>query len=89
MKNLSILLLISVVIFSSCSTTRPRLSYSGSQYNSVSDDIIIYNSSQEAIMKLASNLNKRDKILLVKVVNNDINDFEGTKITNQSVFCFL
>ena len=69
-----------VLILSSCSTTRPRLSYSGGNYHSVSDDIIIYNSTQESISKLANTLNASDKILLVQVVGNPDNELIGDMI---------
>jgi hypothetical protein len=81
MKTRIILLLFTAaIIFSSCSVTRPRLSYSGSNYNSVSDDIIIYNSTQEAVSKLTNTLSQTDKILLVQVVANDKNDFLADRI---------
>ena len=81
MKTRIILLFFTAaIIFSSCSVTRPRLSYSGSNYNSVSDDIIIYNSTQEAVSKLTNTLSQTDKILLVQVVDNDKNDFLADRI---------
>ncbi|MFC2100638.1 hypothetical protein ACFLRZ_02290 [Bacteroidota bacterium] len=80
MKSRILFLIIITILASSCSVTRPRLSYSGSNYNSVSDDIIIYNSIQEAVIKLTNTLNPNDKILLVQVVNNDKNDFLADRI---------
>jgi len=67
-------------IASSCSITRPRLSYSGSQYNSVSDDILLYNSTQQAVAKLGIKLEKGKKLLLVQIVDNDINDFLADRV---------
>lgn len=80
MKKKIFSLIIATIILSSCSVTKPRLSYSGSNYNSVSDDIIIFNSTQEAIRKLSNSLNPQNRILLVQVVNNDKNDFLGDRI---------
>ena len=80
MKNLMFLFLIITILVTSCSTTQPRLSYSGSNYNSVSDDIIIYNSTKEAVGKLANTLNPNHKILIIQVVNNDKNDFLADRI---------
>jgi hypothetical protein len=80
MESKFILLLVAALILSSCSMTRPKLSYSGSNYNSVSDDIIIYNSTQEAVIKLSNTLRQTDKILLVQVVDNDKNDFLADRI---------
>jgi hypothetical protein len=80
MKNTILIYLVICLFLSSCSVTRPRLSYSGSNYNSVSDDIIIYNSTQEAVIKLANTLNGNDKLLLVQVVSNDKNDLLADRI---------
>lgn len=80
MKLKLLILLIITTLLASCSVTRPRLSYSGSNYNSVSDDIIIYNSTQEAVSKLSNSLNVADKMLLVQVVDNDLNDFLADRI---------
>jgi len=80
MKSKLLLLIVAVALLSSCSVTKPRLSYSGGNYNSVSDDIIIYNSTQEAVSKLTNTLRQTDKILLVQVVANDKNDFLADRI---------
>ena len=80
MRLRSIFLIVFLFILSGCSITRPKLSYSGSNYNSVSDDILIYNSTQEAVTKLANTLNQNDKILLIQVVNNDKNDFLSDRL---------
>jgi hypothetical protein len=80
MKLKSLIFVLTAAFLCSCSVTRPRLSYSGSNYNSVSDDIIIYNSTQEAVSKLTNTLSPTDKILLVQVVDNDKNDFLADRI---------
>ena len=69
-----------IIFLSSCSATKPRLSYSGGNYHSVSDDIIIFNSTQEAVLKLGNALSPSDKILIVQVVNDPINDLIGDRI---------
>jgi hypothetical protein len=80
MRTRILFLLVYILLFGSCSVTKPRLSFSGGNYNSVSDDIIIYNSTQEAVSKLSNSLNQNEKTLLVQVVNNDINDFLADRI---------
>jgi len=76
-----ILIYFGIIIFlCGCSATKPRLSYSGGNYHSVSDDIIIYNSTQEAVSKLANALDMSQKILIVQVVNDPINDLIGDRI---------
>jgi hypothetical protein len=80
MESKFVLFFVVAALFCSCSMTRPKLSYSGSNYNSVSDDIIIYNSTQEAVNKLTNTLRQTDKILLVQVVDNDKNDFLSDRI---------
>jgi hypothetical protein len=75
-----ILIITTAIIACSCSITQPRLSYSGGNYNSVSDDIIIYNALQESISKISNALNADDRILLIRVVNNDKNDYIADRI---------
>jgi hypothetical protein len=77
-----ILLTIVIVLFSlcGCSKTMPLLAYSGGQYNSVSDDIIIHNSMNKAIEKLVAEINPNQKIALVQVVNNSVNDLVADRI---------
>jgi PBP1b-binding outer membrane lipoprotein LpoB len=81
MKTRTILMfLLSAIILTSCSVTQPRLNYSGGNYNSVSDDIIINNSTQEAVIKLTNSIDPNDKILLVQVVNDPKNDLLADRI---------
>ena len=68
------------IILSSCSVTRPKLNYSGGNYNSVTDDIIIDNSTQDAVIKLANTIDPNDKILLVQVVNDPKSDLLADRI---------
>jgi hypothetical protein len=83
MSNMSVRIIsffILYLLITSCSVTKPRLSYSGGNYNSVSDDIIIYSSTKEAVSKLANTLNTIDRILLVQVVDNDKSDLLADQI---------
>jgi len=80
MKKKLLLLFIGLSFLVSCTVTRPQLNYSGGNYNSVSDDIIIYNSTQEAIIKLANSLNPNDKILLVQIIDNETNDYIADRV---------
>jgi len=69
-----------VILMSSCNITRPMLNYSGGNYHSVSDDIIINNSAQETVEKLANTLDAKKKILIVQIVNDPNNDFLADRI---------
>ena len=80
MKTKTIILSIMLLWISSCSVTKPKLSFSGGNYNSVSDDIIIFNSTQESIVKLSNTLDQHLKYLIVQVVNNDKNDLLADRI---------
>ena len=70
-----ILILITGLIISGCSHTTPKLAYTGNTYNSVSDDIIIYSATREAIEKIANTLDPAERILLVQVIDNSNNEF--------------
>lgn len=66
---------LTAVLISSCSITKPRLSYSGTTYNSVSDDMLLAKSSNAAIKRLVDNITPGKKLLVIQVVDNDINDY--------------
>jgi len=85
MKKIILLYSIGIFLFFGCATTKPRLSYTGGNYHSVSDDILIYNSVQEAISKLVNNLNSNDKHFLVQVVDDANNDFLADRIYEELV----
>jgi hypothetical protein len=72
--NLYSCVIITVMIVS-CSVTKPRLSDSGGNYNSISDDMLLAKSSTIAIKSLVAKLEKDKKVLIVQVVDNDINDY--------------
>ena len=84
-KILFILCSIGILLFDGCATTKPRLSYTGGNYHSVSDDILIYNSVQEAISKLVNTLNSNEKHFLVQVVDDANNDFLADRIYEELV----
>jgi PBP1b-binding outer membrane lipoprotein LpoB len=80
MKNRILYYFFLVIFLAGCSVTKPKLNYSGGTYNSVSDDIIIYNSTQEAIEKLVANLNKEERILLIQIVDSKTSDLMADRI---------
>lgn len=80
MKRTSALFLLIALIFSSCSVTTPELSYSGGNYNSISDDMILKKSTDNAVQQIANSVNRGDKILIVQVVDDPISDMLADKI---------
>lgn len=80
MKTKILLIIGFAILLTSCNSTRPMLNYSGGNYHSVSDDIIINNSAQETVTKLANTLDPDKKYLIVQVVNDPTNDFLADRI---------
>lgn len=82
-KNCKVkLALTSIVIclfYSSCSVTTPMLGLSGSNYNSITDDILLYNSSNSVIDALINDVTE-NKILIVQTVNAPNSDMLAEKI---------
>lgn len=83
MKNLKVLKLIAfiliVICFSSCKVTTPMLSYSGANYNSITDDILLYNCSGQVIHELSLAVTSQ-KVLVVQTVNSPSSDMLAEKI---------
>jgi hypothetical protein len=69
-----------VLLLSSCSTTSPQLQFTGGNYNSVSDDIIIYSAVKEAVSKIANSIDPKERYLLVQVIDDPNNDFIADRI---------
>lgn len=83
MSRFVIFILTGLTVFSlGCSVTTPRLSYSGGNYNSVTDDLVIYEAGSRAISQIVTVMApfKEKNILLVQVVNNAQNDYLADRI---------
>lgn len=78
MKKLIGVLLLGIIL-SSCNVTRPSLGLSGGNYNSVTDDLLLFNTSNKAIDEL-SKVITGNNILVVQVVNAPNSDLLAEKI---------
>ena len=76
---LAFLCLISLLCLTRCSVTTPMLGVSGSNYNSITDDLLLYNSSNGVIDELITNVTA-NKILVVQTVNAPNSDMLAEKI---------
>lgn len=68
-----------LILLSSCNVTKPSLGLSGGNYNSITDDMILFNSSNMVIAELAKNISA-NKILVVQTVNSPSSDMLAEKI---------
>jgi hypothetical protein len=83
MKKFTILISGILIVLSSCTVTNPKLQYSGGNYNSISDDIILTDASNEAVKKLTKEIDRSEKVLLVQVVDSRQSDLLADKIYEQ------
>ncbi len=68
-----------LLLLYSCNVTKPSLGLSGGNYNSVTDDMILFNSSNAVIAELVKNISA-NKILVVQTVNSPSSDMLAEKI---------
>jgi len=68
-----------LILLYSCNVTKPSLGLSGGNYNSVTDDMILFNSSNAVIAELAKNITA-NKVLVVQTVNSPNSDMLAEKI---------
>jgi|WetSurMetagenome_2_1015567.scaffolds.fasta_scaffold430681_2 hypothetical protein len=66
-------------LITSCGVTTPMLGLSGSNYNSITDDLLLYNSSNTVIDELINAITV-NKILVVQTVNAPNSDMLAEKI---------
>jgi hypothetical protein len=66
-------------LLTNCSVTTPMLGLSGGNYNSITDDILLYNSSNSVIEELV-NAVKYDNVLVVQTINDANSDMLAEKI---------
>lgn len=71
--------IILLILFYSCNVTKPSLGLSGGNYNSITDDMILFNSSNAVIAELVKNISA-NKILVVQTVNSPSSDMLAEKI---------
>lgn len=72
-------IMVIVIFLTSCSVTTPQLGYSGANYNSITDDILLFHSSNQVIEELANAINT-NKVLVVQTVNDPHCDMLAEKI---------
>lgn len=71
--------LLMVLLIASCNVTTPMLGLSGGNYNSITDDILLFNSSNEVVEELANAVNT-NKVLVVQTVEAPSSDMLAEKI---------
>lgn len=70
---------LAVFFITGCNVTTPMLGLSGGNYNSITDDILLFNSSNEVVEELANAVNT-NKVLVVQTVEAPSSDMLAEKI---------
>lgn len=72
-------IIVTALFVNSCSVTTPTLNHPGGNYNSITDDALLFHSSNQVIEELANAINTK-KILVVQTVNDPHCDMLAEKI---------
>ncbi|MFW6224992.1 MAG: hypothetical protein ACOC4B_01865 [Bacteroidota bacterium] len=72
-------IIVTALFLNSCSVTTPTLNHPGGNYNSITDDALLFHSSNQVIQELTQAINA-NKVLVVQTVNDPNSDMLAEKI---------